>query len=380
MRQPRGRRGGWVSLAALLLLTFLLAAMALAINAGWLATARLDCQTSADAAALAASARLIDDEWLRQPAPSRADLLLAVRQQAQEYALRNRVLGRPLALLAEDVAIGAYDSNDEYVPADENTTLAQAEIVRVLARRVRERNQGVPILFGGLFLTPAVSVQAFAEARLERDIIGFRVRPDQALAMLPVGLRLTVWQSQIVSGAGPDQDVFTPGVGFATGADAIPEVELTLPLAPMGTLPDGNGAVVPLGSGDPYLQIAQGVSREDLAATQGILSLDVNNELAVVPTVGPVASSGEYLALLSGLEAWRASLRPVILPLLDDTTNVVAFVAVRIVRVEETSGELLTIRLQPAMLAVPTALTDPSRRGTAALLPNPYLARPRLAR
>ena len=380
MRQRTCRRGGWVSLAALVLMTVLLAAMALAINAGWLGTARLDCQTTADAAVLAATARLIDDDWLRQPAPSRADLLLAVRQQAEEYAQRNRILGRPLSLLAEDVAIGSYDSNNLFVPADDTATLDQAEVVRVAARRLRERNQGVPIVFGALFLTPAVSVQAYAEARLERDLIGFRVRDTRPLPILPLGLRLSVWQSQILSGGGPDSDAFTPGIGFASGTDNLPEVELLLPLAPDGDLADGTGAVIALGNGDPYVQIANGVSVDDLAATQGVLRLDDNNELAVVPMIGPMATTGDYVALLAGLEARRVSLRPWILPLLDDTTHVVAFVAVRVVRVEETSADLLTIRLQPAMLAVPMALNDPTRRGTAALLPNPYLARPRLAR
>ncbi|MFQ3651551.1 MAG: hypothetical protein SNJ75_14585 [Gemmataceae bacterium] len=380
MRQRTCRRGGWVSLAALVLMTVLLAAMALAINAGWLGTARLDCQTAADAAALAATARLIDDEWLRQPAASQADLLLAVRLQAQEYALRNRVLGRPLTLLAEDLAIGSYDASERFLAADETATLDEADVVRVAARQLRERNQGVPILFGALFLTPAVSVQAFAEARLDRDIIGFRARPSRPLPILPLGLRLGVWQSQILSGGGPDSDAFTPGVGFTSGADAIPEVEFTLPLAPDGNLVDGNGAVIALGTGNPSVQIADGVSLDDLAATQGILTLDDNNELAVVPTVGPNVSSAEYAALLDGLETRRVSLQPWILPLLDDTTNIIAFVAVRVVRVEETSADLLTIRLQPAMLAVPMALNDSTRRGTAALLPNPYLARPRLAR
>jgi hypothetical protein len=361
-------------------MTVLLAAMALAINAGWLGTARLDTQTTADASALAATGRLIDDDWLRNPAPSREDLLLAARQQAAEYALRNRVLGRPLSLLPEDVVVGAYDSNGVFVPAADTATLAEADTVRVGARRLRERNQGVPILFGALFLTPVVSVQSFAEARLDRDIIGFRARDQRPLPLLPLGLRLGTWQSQILSGTGPDSDAFIPGVGFTNGADGIPEVELTLSLAPSGVLTDGNGAIVTLGTGDPFVQIGTGVSLEDLLATQGVLSLDDNNQLATTTAVGPAVATGNYAALRAGLEARRLAGQPWILPLLDNASAIVAFVAVRVVRVEETSNDRLTVRLQPALLAVPTALSDPTRRGTAALLPNPYLARPRLAR
>ena len=380
MRQRTCRRGGWVSLAALVLMTVLLAAMALAINAGWLATARLDSQTTADAAALAAAGRLIDDDWLRSPPPSREDLLLAARQQAGEYALRNRVLGRPLSLLPEDVALGGYDSNGVFVPADNTATLDQADTVRVGARRLRERNEGVPILFGALFLTPVVSVQSFAEARLDRDIIGFRARDQRPLPLLPLGLRLSDWQSQILSGAGPDSDAFIPGVGFTNGPDGISEIDLTLPLAPSAALTDGNGAIVPLGAGDPYIQISQGVTLDDLLATEGVLSLDATNQLPVNPSVGPTVATGDYGALLAGLQVWQNAGEPRVLPLLDDSTSIVAFVAVRIVRVEETSNDRLTIRLQPALLAVPMALSDSTRRGTAALLPNPYLARPRLAR
>jgi hypothetical protein len=122
------------------------------------------------------------------------------------------------------------------------------------------------------------------------------------------------------------------------------------------------------------------VTVDDLLATQGVLSLDANNLLPVNPSVGPTVATGDYGSLLAGLQVWQDSGQPRILPLLDETTSIVAFVAVRIVRVDETSNERLTIRLQPAMLAVPMALSDSTRRGTAALLPNPYLARPRLSR
>jgi hypothetical protein len=361
-------------------MTTLLAALALALNAGWLGTARLESQATADAAALAAVARLIDDDWLRTDTVDRSALLGAARVTADEYAARNRVLARPIVLAPEDFAVGALDEDGIFQSAVDPDSLDEADEVRVAVRRLRSRGQGVPLLFGALSLAPHASIQSFARARLDRDVIGFRARVDRPIPILPLGLRLATWESAILLGPGIDTDAYSPGSGFTAGSDGIPEVDLILPLSPDGTLADGTGAVVSLGTGNPYVQIMTGATLEDLAPTQGILSLDTDNELAVTPTLGPIVGSDDYSALLDGLEMRRAAEAPVILPLLDDATNIIAFVAVRVVRVTESSDALLTLRLQPAMMAVPQAITDATRRGTAALLPNPYLARPRLAR
>src|SRR5262245_56251373 len=92
------RRRAWVSLWVLLSLTVMLAALALALNAGWLTTAAQELRGAADAAGLAAAGELVSDEWLRQGSPALAGVLQNGREAAVEFARANLVLGRRLAL------------------------------------------------------------------------------------------------------------------------------------------------------------------------------------------------------------------------------------------------------------------------------------------
>src|SRR4051794_24335937 len=95
----RGRtRRAAAALWALFAMTTMLVALAVALNAGWLSTARLELQTATDAAALAASEQLVSDAWLRQGKPGVATLLQEAADAARDYAAMNRVLGRPLVL------------------------------------------------------------------------------------------------------------------------------------------------------------------------------------------------------------------------------------------------------------------------------------------
>ena len=98
-----------------------------------------------------------------------------------------------------------------------------------------------------------------------------------------------------------------------------------------------------------------------------------------------MVGSSAYQELRAGLEALRTSRLPRVFPLVvgidAGTATVNAFVAARVVNVHQEPNGPLVVRLQPAMMAVPMALTDAGRRGGVAhLLPSPYLARPRLAR
>ncbi|NBO92735.1 MAG: hypothetical protein EBV06_10570 [Planctomycetia bacterium] len=381
------QRDGYVSIYALFSLSSLLAALALAVNAGWLGTGRVELQSAADAAALAAASNLINDEWLRLGSPDADSVLTAARNASIEYAGRNRALGRVVVQTTDDVYIGAYDANGVIVPVDDSPTLDEADVTSVLATRYRSRGEGVPILLGPLVLIPEVDLQAVAQARLDRDVIGFRALDNQSIPMVPLGIlsdptafNVLSWEYLIVNRNGTDSFSFSPG-GFVTGSDGIQEIDISLPLSPTGVVTDGNGTLLQLGAGNPYAQVTAGVSAGDLLETNKRLLLDpATNLLPVTASVGPAPSSTNYNTLVENLNTLRLAGSVRIFPLVQNNSHINAFVAARIVQITENTGGPLVVRLQPAMMAAPLAITDSARRDSAHLLPSPYLAKVRLAR
>src|SRR5262249_21840195 len=94
----RARRGT----AALFLIVssvVLFAAFALAVNHAWLSSIRVEVQTAADAAALAAAQSLVDDDTLRGSAALMPALFANATNEAAVYAAQNTVRGQPLALM-----------------------------------------------------------------------------------------------------------------------------------------------------------------------------------------------------------------------------------------------------------------------------------------
>lgn len=397
------RRPAAVSVWLLVVLLTLLAAMAVGVNAAWLGTAYEELRGSADAAALAAAGELVSDEWLRSPRTGVAALPTAAAARAVEYAAANPVLGRPLVLqtdplLGADIAFGAVDPAASLLtpidPADPASwSLDTLSAVAVTARRVRSRGTAVPLLLGALVLRPTQDVQAVTVARLDRDVYGFRPGVTAPAPLVPIGVKSDLsagagsWEHEVRDRLGPDDWTVDPATGaVSAGGDGIPEIDVELQLAPGGDPALSTAYLLTVGAGTTTTQITAGVTRDDLAATGGMITLDASNRLQLPGTaVGPADGPGALAAIRGRLEQLLGG-RPRVWPLvrefdaMTETAVVTGFIAARVVRVEVPAGGPLRVRLQPAQLAVPQALTDPAHRSPASFIPSPYLARLRLAR
>lgn len=395
-----------VTVWTLLVLTTLLAAMALGLNAAWLANAHQELRVSADAVALAAARELVADEWLRTGSAGLPALITAAETQAGAYAALNRVLGVPIDLridasLQSDLVFGSIDplAPGTLIPVDRDHpaswTPETLDAVLVTTRRLRSRGQGVPLLLGALLARPAQDLQTAAIVRLDRDVYGFQARGGTPLPLVPFGVRsdptgtdARSWEHQVRDRHGPDDLTVDPVSGAVTaGADGIPEIDVDLQLPPSGAPALSNGYLLTLGSGLTETQLTAGVTADDLIATAGRIALDASQQLLLPGSpLGPADASAALLALTDALDLLLQSGTPRVWPLVSGyaigpgEATVTAFVAARLVRVEAPGGGPLRLRLQPAQLVVPQALTDPARRGVAAFVPSPYLARLRLAR
>ena len=163
MRRRRDERGGILVIVAVTLL-MLIGFVGLAVDSAITLSAKQDLQAAADAAALAAAARVEDD-------PTAGDLAQPyqlTRQTAVDIAASNEATNSPVLLDANyanaavgDVVVGIWDSTTQTFTPDTATPNA----VQVTARRTDTAGGGpVDLLFGQVFLRPTIEVERTAIA------------------------------------------------------------------------------------------------------------------------------------------------------------------------------------------------------------------------
>jgi len=161
----KGGKRGVVVVQVAVLLTVLLGFAALTIDAGVMYNTRGDLQRTADAASLAAAARLSDY--------STGDPLPLARDAAVEYVQRNRVFSKTMTLdPSSDVVFGqaTYDEQSHsytFIPTEE---LPNA--LRLTVRHTADSSNGaVPLFFANVFGISDADLSARATAvMVPRDI------------------------------------------------------------------------------------------------------------------------------------------------------------------------------------------------------------------
>ncbi|MFQ5414436.1 MAG: VWA domain-containing protein [Phycisphaerae bacterium] len=162
--RPTRRRGAVAVLTAVTLVV-LLGFAALTVDVGMLYNSRADLQQAADAAALAAAARLSDY--------SSGDPLPAARQAAVEYVERNPVMNHGITIdPLTDVTFGRAVYNATTGSYDFEPTNELPDAVQVRVRMTEDSpNGGVPLLFAKIFGKQTTDMAAGATAiMVPRDI------------------------------------------------------------------------------------------------------------------------------------------------------------------------------------------------------------------
>jgi Flp pilus assembly protein TadG len=399
-RNPCGRRGSATVLMVIAMLVMLMV-FAFAVEAAWLSDARTGMANAVDAAGLAATGALADDDLLLGDPSVMVALAGQARAVAVDYAAKNPVLGQPLALDPNpsnaprgDVVLGIVDrpSSRLFTPVDfsdsTNSQLLMINAMRITGRRTRARGNPAPFLFGKLMGTASANVIVSATAMLDRDVIGFRPPPGGSIPLVPIALlsdptgqNPATWEFQVAQRGGTDVWRFDrPTRTFLPGSDGLFEMQVTL---------GSNGCLLQLGvptAADAATQVTGGVTALQLADLGGELVLGPDNSLTVpgFPNCGPPPASADLDTLRDALTALNQTgeLRAWPLYVGTDGTGVVldGFVAARVANVTPVGADgTLSFTLQAGVMVVSTAVTDASRRDAGAPgLPNPYLAQLRL--
>ncbi len=368
-RRTRNRQGSMAILAALFLV-IMLACVAFAVDLGYLCLARSQAQNAADAAAMAAAWKMLDEKRAHGTAAF-AELVTEAQDTAGKFAAANTVAGKAPQLglnarneLGGDLVFGRMTS-DGQVATSADPLSWNSVFVRV--RRDAKLNGPVSLFFARALGIRSAAVEAEAIATFQDGIEGFRT-PTGPTSLVPFAMSIQEWKNILAGTGGTDNwswNSQTRTVG--AGPDGLCEIKLFPDSTQGGGIVPGNFGTLNigppnLGSPDLVRQIGQGISAADLDYYGGALALD--------PTSGTLKLGGDT-GLTSTIFSTAQTIlgKPITVFLYDGATHagatsvftIVGFAGVRIVSVEG-RGAPGALYVQPAVVVDNAAMpgTAPS--------------------
>ena len=355
--RKRRRRSGAILVLTAVMMVVMFAMLVVAVDVGYVALIRTQLQSSADAAALAATWELYDSRTLTTPLASPELVQADVLTPARYYASENPVGQVQPELADADIELGRLD-----VTAGPNAQLYTPDAfgdltynaVRVSVRRTADINGEIPSFFARVVGVDSSSGGAEATAAFVDNLSGFGpLPPGENLMILPFAMDKQTWDVLMDGNAGDDW-TWNADQGITSGSDGVLEVNLF----PQGANSPGNRGTVDIGASnnstaDLARQIVEGVNTTDLDHIGGKLELGPDGTLVLNGDTGISAGMKDELASIRG--------QPRIIPLFDSvsgngnnaTYTIVGFAGVRVMDVKLTgkmSGKRVIV--QPARVQV----------------------------
>ena len=362
LKSNHKRRG--VSFALVMVsLVMMLGMASMTVDIGMMYRARNEAQGSADAAAMAAAWRLMDQDRLRGPSYV-ATVTAAARQAAVDYAARNPIVNDAPSLDANsgnsttgDVVVGRLEDPNDPNETMDFTDSSRFNAVHVFLHRDEVRNGPIDLFFASAFGHETAEISASATAAFFDGVIGWNVNDTTGNAgILPIALHRDAWNA-LLAGTLTTGDNYTynPATGAVVtgGGDNILELNL-YPGGGTGQLPPGNFGTIDIGSSNNSTaaistQILYGVTESDLAYLGGSLELGIDGTLPLNGDTGLCAALKDQLTAMIG--------KPRAIPIFSSVAGtgnnamytVVGFVGIRIMDVKLTgSMNSKKVIIQPA--------------------------------
>lgn len=363
MKLPKNQKRRGVSFAFVVVsLVMMLGMASMTVDIGMMYRARNEAQAAADAAAMAAAWRLMDQNRLRGTSfvTSVND---AARATAASFAAKNPIINEAPTLdlntgndTGGDVVLGRLVNPNSASEALSFADPARFNAVHVLLRRNEVRNGPIDLFFAAAFGHETAEISASATAAFYDGVVGWRVTDTTGNAgLLPFALHVNAWNNLMAGTVTTgDQYSYNSVTGAVTGGgDGILELNL-YPGSGTGQLPPGNFGTVDIGSpnnstADLSRQILYGVNQDDLAYFGGTLELGSNGEIDLNGDTGLSAGIKDELAAIIG--------KPRSIPIFSTVSGngnnamftVVGFVGIRIMDVKLTgSMNSKKVIIQPA--------------------------------
>lgn len=367
-RMNRSRRRGVSAVLVVVASATIMMFAAITVDVGVLYNTRAELQRTADAAALAATLELMNNDRLVGSAELNT-VIYQARQEVSAVAARNNVYGASPAVASADITIGYLtDPNStSETPATDDPSRFNA--VQVTVRRDSTTNGPIDLLFSRVFGHDTSSLTADATAAYWDGVRGYRVTATTGNAdLLPLALRVGSW-TNLLNGTVTTGDNYSydPATGtVSAGPDGIEELNL-YPGSGAGQLPSGNFGTVDIGSpnnstADLSRQIRYGVSESDLAYFGGELVFGPDGTLQLNGDTGLSAAIKDDLTSIIGLPRAIPLFSTVSGPGNNAMFTIVGFAGIRIMNVKLTgsmSGK--NVIIQPALVLDDSVLvTDAS--------------------
>ena len=366
----RPRRPGHATIYALIALPVMLGVLVLVLWLVRFGDTSTQLRNAGVASALGGVDTLADDALLTDDPDRIGPLFEQARKVAAAVGGKNLVEGRPLTLAGPtadapgDLVFGFHEpgADGSFRPLDsddDGEQMGRVDAVRLTARHPWRDKEFTRLT-----------------AVFDRHVAGFRPLPDRAAPLVPVALYdgpsddgRTPWSEALAGGE--DEYTRTSSGGFLFGPDGIKEVVVRVGWQQEEK--DGAVCGFPLrlaGATDERAveQIAAGLSAADLSKENGELRLGGDGTLTAYGD--PELFLPDDLDDDRPLERFRAlakSGEPRVWPVFrkfadQDEVELVGFTTARVVAAErEKKTGAVRLTLQPAVLATPTALTDPAR-------------------
>ena len=368
----RARRRGVSFAMVVVSLVMMLGMASMTVDIGMMYRARNEAQASADAAAMAAAWRLMDQNRLRGPTYV-ASVSAAARQTAVDFAAANVIINEPPVLdsnsgnsTSGDVVLGRLvDPNDAGEEMDFSDP-SRYNAVHTFVRRDEVRNGPIELFFANIFGHSDAEITASATAAFYDGVVGWNVTETTGNAgVLPLALHQDAWNALLAGTltSGDDYSYNSSNGNVTGGGDGILELNL-YPGAGVGQLPPGNFGTVDIGSENNSTsvianQILYGLTESDLAYHGGSLELGEDGTLPLNGDTGLSAQLKDPLTEIIG--------KPRAIPIFNQVAGsgensiftVVGWVGVRIMYVKLT-GSMSSKRviIQPAYLLDDSAVVS----------------------
>jgi hypothetical protein len=371
---PIPRRTGQTSLITLIAIPILMGILVLVVMLLRTRDSAIELRNAGVASTLAAVEELVDDSLLIAHPDLLRGLMDRGRKSAHTIARSNLVEGRRLELKIPesgentgDVVYGNLDraAGGTFLPFEGNKTPSEAwKKLNAVEVTVRQPNKS--------------SVFTRVVAVLDSSVIGFEAWPDKSIPVVPVALydspnpEAPTW-GELLRIAKDEWKRERGMPGFRLGSDGLPEIRVRIG-PPSRNAPSPEVLAVPLGLGCETPTETAEVIRTGLSVgmTQKWgreFRLDGNNQLPVecASHIEITRSGGETDPVEAAFRLLAASGEARVWPVfeeIDESGKVVlsGFTAARVVTVEPDSqmGGMV-LKLQPTIIATPTAVTDPLR-------------------
>ncbi len=371
-RQPRSERSGNIAIFACVLMVVMLSVVALAVDIGYLNVVDSELQRSADAAAMAATWKLLD---YQPPASSvNSSAVTMVEYTARQYAGLNAIAKSAPALGVEDAQVGHLAYPFSTSGSLSFSTPSNFNAVQIRVRRSDEQNGSVALFFARAMGRTSASLEAVATAAFLNNVIGFRAPQDGSnVEILPITVYEQTWNGLLAGTLGADQYAYNSSTGaVASGTDGIKEIVLY----PDKTGSPGNCGTVDIGGAGNSTevlsrQIRHGLNKDDLAYYGGQFTL--NNAERKIHLAG---DTGMSAAIKDDVRSLIGSVK--VIPVYESVVNpgntaqytIVKWVAVRIMD-ENLVGANKRMVVQPAKIVAKGAIGSTTGNTTSSYVYSP---------